>query len=246
MKILFDFPLKEKILNSDGTTSEKVRIFAICKPSSALKQKSEVFLAKTVSDLVAQGVLTRQMLQKRLINDGGVLSEIEKQETKKLFETYFENRDKLDKLVIIPEQDRTEAQKEEFAKLSENLAINVALIQEFERSQEALFNNTAENISRNRHIFWWILNTIYEKVSDKYLEVFGSGDFEKKQEVYDDLLENSFYREKLFPYAAEFVTAWYLNKAVNREDFQRIFESINADLEKIEDTSKKEAENVNK
>lgn len=226
MKTLFEFKLIQNDKKSNGENEKKERYFALLKPSSILKQKAEVFLATTTSELVTAGVLTREMLRKRLLNDGGILSEKEKEDAQNLFKEYLELRDKLDKLIVIPEAERTQEQKDSFASITEELAVKIALINEFERSQEALFNNTAETLARNRHIFWWILNLIYEKKNDKYIELFNGTNFLAKQVQYDELVEDEFLNSLLFPILAELVTAWYLGKVINQEQFQKLFDNI--------------------
>jgi hypothetical protein len=80
MKTLFEFELTETIKADSGETKEKKHSFAVLKPNTTLRESGEVFHAKIQSALVSQGVLTGQMLRKRLMNDGGVLSEKEAQE----------------------------------------------------------------------------------------------------------------------------------------------------------------------
>lgn len=227
MKSIFEFKLTQKTSLDDGSTSEIERSFIIAKPSSLLKEQSEIFHAKVLSNLVSQGVLTRQMLQKRLINDGGTLSETEKTEIVGIYTRFFENREKYQKLFSVKEEDRTEEQKNELAKLFEALTIDQVKIDEFEASQNALFNNTAEVLARNKHIFWWVLNTSYENKNGKFSPLIEGATFEAKREKYDDLIEDKFIQKVLNIYG-ELIALWYIGTIVNKEDFQKVFDQIMA------------------
>jgi len=226
MKILFEFNVTENVSKENGNTEQNVRTFAIAKPNSKLKELAEVFHAKIQSSLVADGVLTRQMLQKRLINDGGVLSEKEALETAELYQSFRDVQSEFRTLITITEKDRTEEQKTKIGDLLSVMAEKSALIQSFELSQIALFDKTAEVMARNRLIFWWILNLAYEKnAKGEYKPIFGEGNYETKRDKYDDVSEDNFLSSVISDYFAEYVTLWFIGRAVTKEDFQSVYDS---------------------
>lgn len=222
MKTLFEFTVDEKLPpSSTGETVVKTHTYAIIRPSSSLKEDAEVFHAKTLSDLVGKGVLTRQMLQKRLINDGGTLSDIEKENTRKLYEQFLEDQEAFQKILVINAKDRTPEQVKQLEDLTVSITIKNVLIQDFERSQMALFDNTAEVIARNRHVFWWILFLAYEKVDNKYIPIFTGNTYADKRESYDNLSEDDFFNI-VFSQFVEYISAWYIGRIKTREDFEQI------------------------
>lgn len=230
MKTLFEFTLTKNLI--DGTTENKIYSLALIRPSSSLKEDAEVFHAKTLSDLVSQGVLTRQMLQKRLINDGGTLSEKEKQETVELYKSFFDVQEKYQSILRIPIVDRTEEQKQEFENLIVLLTTKHALIQDFERSQISLFDNTAEIIARNRLIFWWILHLTFEKDNEKYIPFFKGENYPKKRDSYDEYLEDDYFYNVVWVQLIEYVSAWYMGRAKTKDDFIKLSESIKIENDK--------------
>ena len=222
MKTLFEFTVDEKLApSSSGETVIKTHTYAIIRPPSSLKEDAEVFHAKTLSDLVGKGVLTRQMLQKRLINDGGTLSDLEKENTRKLYEDFLEEQELLQKILVITSKDRTPEQVKQLEDLTVSITTKNILIQDFERSQIALFDNTAEVIARNRHVFWWILFLAYEKIDNKYVSIFSGNTYPEKRESYDSLNDDNFFNI-VFSQFVEYISAWYIGRIKTKEDFEQI------------------------
>lgn len=225
MKTLFEFELTENTKLENGENKEKKHSFAILKPNTTLRESGEVFHAKVQSSLVAQGVLTGQMLRKRLMNDGGVLSEQEAKEIAELYESFFDLQNDYRKILVINEKDRTEEDNKRFQDLIVQLSTKSAEIQSYETSQIALFDNTAEVIARNRHIFWWVLHLAYEKnAKGEYECIFGNGDYESRKNRYDDILDDEFVSQTLSNHFVDYISMWYIGRAVKKEDFQAIFD----------------------
>lgn len=222
MKTLFEFTLEKKI----GETIEK-NTYVLIKPNSSLKESAEVFHAVTLSELVAQGVLTRQMLQKRLINDGGTLSDKEKNDIFELYKDFYSLQEQYQKLIIIPKEERTPEQNQDIEDVLVKLTGKQALIVDFERSQIALFDNTAEIIARNRGIFWWILNMVYKKDGEKIVPLFNGKNYSEKKESYDNISEDDFFTNSVWPVLLELVTAWCISGTKKTEDFESIYKEIN-------------------
>jgi hypothetical protein len=234
MKTLFEFKVVEDKKLENGENAKVERFFAIQKANTRLRELAEVFHAKVQSSLVAEGVLTRQMLQKRLINDGGVLSDKEAKETAELYQSYYAQQREYQQLAVIDEKTRTPEQNKQIEDLITSLTEKSVLIQNFEMFQVALFNNTAEVIARNRHVSWWILHLSYEKnAKGVYEPFFGSGNHESKRDKYDDLADDEFCA-KVISYFTELISMWYVGKGSTAQELQQVFDSLNKTDDKSE------------
>lgn len=249
MKIFYKFSIEDKVKNADGTTVDKTINLALAKPTTDLREKAEVFYAKVQSGLVAQGVLTRQMLQKRLLNDGGVLSETEVKETVELYQSYYDLQKELQKIITVQEKDRSDEQKQKYAEIIEELTKKQALINEFEQSQAALYDTTAESIARTRTVFWWVLNLAL-KSNDKgeFVSYFSGDTYDKKKESYDELFDNE-AEYKTISYFRDLVSLWYVGRATNQEEFDTIIAAkkeaeAKQNLDKTKDEKREEVKEI--
>ena len=54
--------------------------YFIARPTRYITDESEIFRASTESEYIRRGVISASLLQRRLVNDGGVLTEEDKKE----------------------------------------------------------------------------------------------------------------------------------------------------------------------
>ena len=94
-------------------------------------------------------------------------------------------------------------------------------LQGFENQMgSALYQNTAENIARNRTATWWMLHLSHEDKGGDFKPIFGTGDLESRLKIYDKIEEDE------DPFKLEMVkklllaaSLWYFNKAQTQEEF---------------------------
>jgi hypothetical protein len=202
---------------------EQTKVF-LRKPTRALFDEAELFYGVRLSEGIKAGLLTRALLAKRFTNDGGVLSEEEKNLYANLYVALFEKQNEFQKLSIKDESERTDNEKSRYREVIAELAELRTQIQDFETAQASLFDQTAENRARNKTILWWVLQLSYI-VDDKGNETpfFGGGDFESKLRIYDTMEENGTEFENLVcRKLAYFVSFWYVGRASSQEEFERL------------------------
>lgn len=224
MKTLLEF---EKKYTVEG--KEITRKFGILKPSQSLKEEAEEFTAIEQSNLVRKGVLTRQMLRKRLL-DGEIYSETEKQEITNLYDDY--NKINSDLRETLSSEEKSEPKTLRIEELKNKLVELQTQIRDLELSQIALFDSTAEVIARNRTLFWWTLVLFLEEKNGKYTQMFTGRDYKGLKDQYDVIAEEDPLCGELFKEVSEMVTLWFLGVLNQKEDFKKHWENkIKEDLE---------------
>jgi hypothetical protein len=235
MRILNEFtiPKEEDVqetetsTNKNGeevTTTKTVKksvdkTFVVKKPTRALYDEAELFYGVRLSEGIKAGLLTRALLAKRFNNDGGILSDPEKEKFSTLYMSLFEKQARASEIENKPKRERTKEEERELEIIIEELNASREQIQEFEMSQASLFDQTAENRARNKTILWWVLNLAYEKDGEDYKEVFQGAGQDERLESYDryEEQEDDFIDEMLkkFSYVVSF---WFITKADSQEE----------------------------
>ena len=148
--------------------------------------EAELFYGVRLSEGIKAGLLTKALLAKRFVDDGGVFSEKDKEEYATSYMKLFNLQNDFQRLSIKDESTRSEDEKEKYKKLIEEINDTRNKIQDYEMAQASLFDQTAENRARNKTVLWWVLNLSYqEDESGNINPVFGDGSFEEKLKFYD-------------------------------------------------------------
>ena len=129
MRILNEFiipkeeevPETETSTNQDGeeiTTTKTVKktvdkTFVVKKPSRMLYDEAELFYGVKLAEGIKAGLLTRALLAKRFNNDGGVLSDPEKDKFSKLYMSLFEKQARVTTIEDKPKRERTKEEETE-------------------------------------------------------------------------------------------------------------------------------------
>lgn len=261
MKTLYEFvsskkeKVKEDIVAKDAegnetTTTKEVEknvpyTFAIRKPTRSLYDEGELFYGVRLAEGVKAGLLTRQMLNKRYLNDGGSKSELEEDYEKVVYNIILDNQLKFQELEN--KKDRTPEEDKELEEIKTRIVYAQRQAQKYEAGQSSLFDQTAENRARNKTITWWALQLCYRKLINKDKEsgaeetvfepFFGSGSYEDKLAAYDALeekAEEDFDMQvlKRFLYLISF---WYVGRATRFDDFLKLEESLKEEAKNDEE-----------
>jgi hypothetical protein len=243
MKKLFEFTIPKIIVekvteestNDKGekTTTEKEvtktenNIVVLKKPNRGLYDEAELFYGVKLAEGIKAGLLTRALLAKRFSNDGGVMSETDKEQYADLYIRLFEVQNSIERASLTPEAERTEEEKEQLVDWVRESAIAREEIQDFEISQASLFDQTAENRARTKTILWWVLNLAHFKKGQEHTPIYEGETFEQKLSSYDILEddENVFW-EELSRKLIYYVSFWYVGKAQTQEDFEQLLREI--------------------
>lgn len=159
--------------------------FKIKKPNRKIIEEADIFYAAKMGEFLKAGLLSRNLIAKRLEDDGGDLSKETLKETQEKIKEYYTLSLEIEKL--------KSQEKIEDAELSEKInryqeIQNELKSLELERSE--IFDYSAESKAYAKQIFWYTLYLCYwnkgeEQEDDKYEEFFAGKDFEQKAESYD-------------------------------------------------------------
>lgn len=160
-------------------TIKKTKPVKLCiiKPDRKLFKGAEMFYAKSLSEYLKKGLLPYSLVAKRYANDGGPLTDNERNRLKELREESLKLEG--DFFSKITEND-AEAQKKKNETLIKINAIN-AEVSNIQNAYSDIFDSTAEMKSRNDSIEWWALFLIYiDEDGNGYKPLFGEGEYEER------------------------------------------------------------------
>jgi hypothetical protein len=198
--------------------------FRLLKPNRKLFDEAELFYGIKLSEGIKAGLLTKSLLAKRYQNDGGAMSEPEKEKYATLYLELYRLQSELQRLELnldsLPKEDKDKKLEEFVVQISETKRE----LQEIENYHSTLFDQTAENRARNQTIMWWVLNiSLYSEDGTNYKPFFGEGDYSKKIEVYDSFEEmDDDFNKKAMLKLAYFISLWYMGRATSFEDFKNM------------------------
>ena len=240
---LYDFPVKkivekketEVIKNAEGeetettkTTKEEVSVrFKIKKPNRKIYEEADLFYGIKLSEGIKAGLLTKSLLAKRYSNDGGFLSEPEKDKYAQLYISLFEQENELQRVQINLEEKSGEERTEKIKNITVKMLELRRELQEFELAQQSLFDQTAEVRAKNQSIMWWLLRISFFEEDGEALPVFGVGDYDDQIAKYDEYeeLDDPFWNEAVKK-LAYFISFWESGQVATREDFDDIAEKL--------------------
>jgi hypothetical protein len=258
MKKLFTFTLdrdiketvKEESKNDTGetvTTEKEVvrptkqKVF-LKKPTRSLFDEAELFYGVKLSEGIKAGLLTRALLAKRFSNDGGVLSEDDKDRYSDLYIKLYEQQIDIERMSATPAKKRN---TDEESKLNDALETSADLRQQltdFEMAQSSLFEQTAENRARNKTILWWTLQLSHVINEDDTEEaVFAGQSFDDRLSSYDALEESEDeYHDELLRKLVYYVSFWYVGRVTSQEEFEQLLKDSGEELFKESAPAKEE------
>ncbi len=246
MKKLYKFTIsetvtkkvEEKSKDKDGNevtvTKDSVEVvdrpIFLRKPTRSMFDEAELYYGVQLSEGIKAGLLTRALLAKRFSNDGGVMSNPDKEEYADLYLKLFENQNAIERASAKKEKDRTDAEKEEMAKLLSENGVVKREIQEFEMAQASLFDQTAENRARNKTILWWVLNMSYygnPEDNNTIKPIFEGDNYAAKLAAYDTIEEDGTeFQEEVIKKLVYYVSYWYVGQAQTEEEFGEVLKAL--------------------
>jgi hypothetical protein len=210
----------EKVTITKDVVKEVPVEILIKNPSRSLREDGDLFYAATFSDCLRRGIFSEAMLAKQFKEIGTTLSEEEKLRYRKLVVRYAELENEIQRASL---KDEKEAKEKAIIEQNE---IRDELV-DFRASQNALFNNTADTIARNKTIMWYLLHLGYYKQDDKIVPLFPGETFVDKSESYDKAEETG---DEIVLAASDeltsFITFWYLGMVKDSDEFAAIKKSL--------------------
>ena len=240
----------EKSTNDKGeevettkTVKEEVKIpILIKKPNRKLYEQADLFYGIKLSEGIKAGLLTKSLLAKRYSNDGGFLSEPEKEKYSSLYLQLFELETELQRIQVNLDEKSDKEKKEAIKQVTVQMLETRRELQEFELAQQSLFDQTAEVRAKNQTVMWWLLTLSFFDEDGKINPVFGEGDHDDQLARYDEFEEqdDDFWNEAIKK-LAYFVSFWESGQASTWEDFDNVAEKLEPTEEETEEQAEEEA-----
>lgn len=208
--------------------------FFLKKPSRSLREQGQLYYWVKHSECVKAGVLPKALLLKRLDNDNGLLSEVEKKAYDNARVDLIKQSGELEQLSLKSEDQRNEEEKKKVTELIDSITQLQRNIQDFEYNKSAIFDGSAEIIARDKTIMWWVLNLSYKELDDNKNEcIFGEEDIDSKTQKLDEIEENEDqWLNDVVKKFIFYVTIWFLNPVENEKQFNELMNIVNKEQEK--------------
>lgn len=196
-------------------TELPVKLF-IKKPSRSELEEIEFEYDKEWARLMRAGLLSRAMLEKQILEQGGVLTDGERKTRLEIA------KDLSSKITEYEELLTEEGRDEERVKTLGQEIIDLQIsLQSFHSVEESIYNNCAETKARNKTVNYILANFCY--IEDDKPRLFFQGD--TLEDKLDDWAEKQETDDKFLHEAVEFfsffVGLWYYNKASTPEEFKK-------------------------
>lgn len=217
--------------------------FAIKKPNRKLYEEAELFYGVKLSEGIKAGLLTQPLLAKRYKNDGGAMSDPEKEHYADLYYQLILKQDQLEQLKLNLESKTEEERAKSAAVIMTDIIEIQKEIQSYESQSSDLFDQTAENRAKNMTIMWWVLELSLRKDDGEFVPVFNGANYDERIEKYDEIEEQSdAFTVEMVKKLAYFITFWYMNGVSSEEEFKKIEDIYNNDEAPEEDEEQVEKE----
>lgn len=217
--------------------------FAIKKPNRKLYEEAELFYGVKLSEGIKAGLLTQPLLAKRYKNDGGAMSDPEKEHYADLYYQLILKQDQLEQLKLNLESKSEEERAKSAAVIMTDIIEIQKEIQSYESQSSDLFDQTAENRAKNMTIMWWVLELSLRKDDGEFVPVFNGASYDERIEKYDEIEEQSdAFTVEMVKKLAYFITFWYMNGVSSEEEFKKIEDIYNSDEAPEEDEEQVEKE----
>jgi len=210
----------QKITITKDVIKQVPHKYFLKKPTRVLFDEAELFYGVKLSEGVKAGLLTRTLLNKRYVDDGGILSDKTKTAENEAYKDLYNCQNELEQLLGLEEKDRPDYFETKKAELEQKIIVIKDSLTQLEMQKESLFDNTAETRARNKVITWWILFLSYYEKNGEKLPFFGDGDYESRMNKYDEIFESEDpHLIKVANAFIYFISFWYVGKASSKEDF---------------------------
>jgi len=215
---------------------------ALIKPDRKLYKSAELFYAKSLSDYLRAGLLSFSLVAKRYANDGGPLTETEKERIK----TLREEAETLQlKLYSLKEGDEMTAQQvvEEKSRVLTRLNNVNNEVNSIQNAYSDIFESTAEMKSRNDTIEWWSLFLTYMDIDGKgYQPVFGDLNYDERMVKLEEIEDQEDpFTIDVIRRMSYLVSFWFTSKnQVTESDFksmEKVYDEYSSVYKPQEDPS---------
>lgn len=261
-EIEVEVPHVKKVRGKTVDTTKKVKKtvpyrIVFQKPNKADIEDGEFFYSQKFNEFINMGFLTRAMLNKKMGDNGGMASKEFTEELQRLI------KENMDATRIVEfygaANDLDEEQKNKLEESKSILAITQKQIMEYETAINQQFNHTADVKAEHKLYEFFIFNfSFFEesvKGEKKLFPIFEGENYNEKRDFYleisediddiedKDLIKNKEIFDRSFDQLIKVVNIWYRGLAKNKEEIDKIIESLN-EAEENKDNAEAEVDDT--
>jgi len=240
-----EIPHVKKVKGKTVDTTKKVKknvpyriIFQ--KPNKSDIEDAEFFYSQKFNEFINMGFLTRAMLNKKMGDNGGVVSKDFTEELQRLIK---ENMD-ANRIVEFygAAKDLDNEQKNKLEEAKSIIAITQKQIMDYETAINQQYNHTADIKAEHRLYEFFIFNfSFFEEKIDgekQFFPIFEGENYEEKRDFYleisediedieeKDLIKNKQIFDASFDRLIKVVNIWYRGLGKNQEEIEKILVSL--------------------
>ena len=167
---------------------KKPFVFKLKKPTRKIVEEADIFYAAKVGEYLKAGLLSKNLIAKRLENDGGDLGEDTKKEFSETINNYYKSNIEVESLELLVKEKNLDEDKEKLKIANDNSENLKYKLTDLEYRRNAIYEQSAESKALNKQIFWYILNTTYWNKGDEkadFVPYFEGKNFDEKGDSYD-------------------------------------------------------------
>lgn len=201
----------------------------IQRPSRSLKGESEFYYASILSDAIQRkGIISRALLEKRIVDDDGILTKAEKEIFSQSNDIIFNKKNELSQLLLVPQLERNKEWEEKVAVCQNEISAAQRILRALYARNQNIFDNTAEEIAQRRTLTWWILNLTHIEENGKIRAFFGDKDLNTKIKEYERIEdEEDVFGMKVYNEAFFYIYLWVTEGITSQEEFDKIQKEMN-------------------
>lgn len=233
---------EKKILQTKKTPEVTEYVFKI--PNRMEMEDLEMFYSIKVNEFVKKGLMTKDMIMKQYLDNGGELTD---KEQKQFFEKSKDLFDIQNEYYLLASQeDKTEIEEKREKNLLEKIYILKRELSAFDEIKNNIFEHTADKKARNKTLLYCVLFFCYKKEEneEEYSNVFSGKDFENRESKFYEMEESSQESEddffgELFEKMSLVSLFYFMHNITTKEEMTEAMESVAN--QKIKDTEYEES-----
>lgn len=229
----------QKVVTYTKDKSKKPVKFFLAKPTRAQKDDADLFYGAEYGHAVQKGMIPFALLQKRFINDDGILPEKDKERATALIFELTEKESEYQRLKLVKEDNVSDEDKAKEKEIVSRLKGIREELQKIQSHENSLYNNTPEIWARNKAIIWYLLHLSWMEEDGKDIELFPGKSYKEKLESYDLLDDkNDQFITKGVTQLLLAISIFYSTGVSTQDALATIVNDITKDVDKVEPETK--------
>lgn len=199
---------------------ENGAIYQILKPSRKLRDEKELYYLKTVNCLIKEGIMPQAAYAQKVHGNADVTTDEKRSIVGRLIQDLRETHEELNKIKVIPEEEKTEQDRQKELDLNVKLGVIDADLQEYQAIKQQEFSNTAEGVALDKTHTWLAAHLSYKNDNPLFPGNTLDEKLDYAETIEDESELNAIARLRIL------VMAYSNGKCLKVENFEKIDKEI--------------------